>query len=210
MTGILLPEDTDAEVAVFYIKAAGDAIYFRLERENFTVERVYASSLDPVLERLTKIDRVDQTLCIWGLSKTSNGRPGVYQSVVVSAPYDPWPSYFADSPVAIALSVAGAHVALTVSTAGDDATAGYLASALGTHLDVIESASEADPSTGQTASAAYGATEEVVLVSSGNADATAETQASASGDNEEVMQPTGTQNDSGETALSVFGSHAAV
>ena len=88
--GVLLHDTPICDVVVLYLKAAGDTIYARIQRNDFDTEYELNLELKTTLQRLCKVDAI-QALGQWWLAIyaiDTKHRPCVYSSEA----YPPWPA----------------------------------------------------------------------------------------------------------------------
>jgi hypothetical protein len=92
--GIVEPDTAATDLMVFYIKAAGDKIYVRRQRDNFGIEYILNGTLRTTLRALQKTDAIRvngvNRQYLWGIDTA--GRQVLY----ISDGYPPFPQYAED------------------------------------------------------------------------------------------------------------------
>lgn len=92
--GIVEPDTAATDLMVFYIKAPGDKIYVRRQRDNFGIEYILNGTLMTTLRALQKTDTIRvngvNRQYLWGIDTA--GRQVLY----ISAGYPPFPQYAED------------------------------------------------------------------------------------------------------------------
>lgn len=95
--GILESDTALTDLMVFYIKAAGDKIYVRRQRDNFAIEYILNGTLKTTLRALQKTDAIRvngvNRQYLWGIN--TEGRQVLY----ISEGYPPFPQFAVDSPL---------------------------------------------------------------------------------------------------------------
>lgn len=95
--GELEYEVSNTDVVCFYLPEAGDKILVRVQRDNYGIEYEMNAALNTPLDRLTKVDRVeDVRVALWGMTGGAV-RSAVRQSVIISQPHQPWPELIFES-----------------------------------------------------------------------------------------------------------------
>ena len=89
--GVLVHDTPLTDVVCLYIKAAGDTIFGRLQRNDFDTEYTLNADIKTVLSKLQKVDRLHALGRDWLAlyAKDTVGRPCVYTSEA----YPPWPTH---------------------------------------------------------------------------------------------------------------------
>ena len=210
-TSWVLPTPFDQETVVFYLKPAGDTLYCRMERELFSIERIFAAGLSPKLERLTKIDRIGNRMFIWGLTKSTTGRPGTKCAALRSVEYPPFPILTPPDLFASRAGFSGSHLPMVVSAGlvGTDPLASA-ATFSGVYFDCIclVPAFSADT---LASAATFGGTY-VQIMETADVTGVPDTLGSAVtfyGVYEEIMRPVGPETDAVISAASFSGSYVA-
>jgi hypothetical protein len=93
--GVLIEDTSKTDVVCFYLDGDGDAIYARIQRNNFETEYTLNSDLKTTLTNLCKVDRLhalgQDFLVIYAVD--DQNRPCVY----TSRAYPPWATRESDS-----------------------------------------------------------------------------------------------------------------
>jgi len=208
LSALAVHEPIEQEVAVFYLKPAGDKLFCRHERESFTIEHEIATGLSPLVNRLTKLD-FDASLLrliIWGLSK-STGRPGTYQVLLRSKEYESFPTFVSEDGMDMAFSLSGSHQPLVEATSGSDATVDFDVDLSGVYSSVVISDSEVDASTLNAIFSLAGEYVQLVEATS-DSDATLDFDVDLSGTYTDVVTDAGTESDAMTMGFGLSGSYA--
>jgi hypothetical protein len=133
----------DTDVVCFYLPEDGDRILVRVQRDNYGVEYELNPALNTPLDRLTKVDRVqDVKVALWGMTGGA-GRADVRQSVLISQPHPPWPGLSFDLALQSIGFIDGVYLSTVVQASdAEDGAAQSVAFDSGAYVSTVVEHSE--------------------------------------------------------------------